>query len=108
MKTLKLAMVAALITCAMVSLASREEFKAKPKLIVATSFEQAMKDPGLVLAMRQQLNPSFLTVEKPVYMVYVRYHSTFYRITGSREQWLKFFINDPRLPSKARINYTES
>lgn len=101
-------MVAALIACTMVSLASREEFKVKPKIMVSIAFEKAIKDPGLVLAMKQQLNPSFLLEEKPVYVVKVRYHNTFYHVSGTRAQWVKFFTPIYNLPAKALGSDPES
>jgi hypothetical protein len=100
MKTLKLAMVAALIACTMISMASTDNGgKIVAKKVVNCTIEKALSDPGLRLAMTQQLNPSFLKEEKLVYTVPVNYNGTLYRISGTRNQWLMFF--NPKIMIKA-------
>ena len=91
MKTLKLAMVAVLIACATISMASTDGGKIIAKKVISCTFEKAVSDPGLRLAMFQQLNPSFLKNEQLVYTVSVNYNSTLYRISGTRGQWMSFF-----------------
>jgi hypothetical protein len=92
MKTMKIAMVAILVALAMVSTVNADEFKGKPnKKVVDLTFEQATKIPGLVVAMYQQLNSSFLEDEQPVYTVTVGYREVNIRITGTRDQWIVFF-----------------
>jgi hypothetical protein len=100
MKTLKLAMVAVLIACAMISVASTDGGKIIAKKIVNCSFEKAVTDPGLRLAMYQQLDPNFLKNEQLVYTVTVNYNATIYRITGTRAQWVKFFTPKIKMESK--------
>lgn len=91
MKTLKLAMVAVIIAFAMVSVANTDNgSKIVAKKVVHITFEKAVQNPALRLAMHQQLNPSFLKVDKPFYTVSVSLGSTVYRITGSRSQWVSF------------------
>ena len=102
MKTLKLALVAALIACAMVSLASSGGVVKTP--VVNIPIEKAILCHGLAVAMYQQLSDDFLSVEKPVYYRYVRYNKTVYRISGSYDQWRNFFDSKWRiLISKKRV-----
>ena len=58
MKTLKFALIAALISCTLISLANTDGFKEKPKFKVGVciSLENAIKIPGLVRAMYQQIS----------------------------------------------------
>ena len=93
MKTLKLVMLAALVAFTAVSMASSsgDSFKGGSKKIYNISFQNAVKNPGLMIAMYQQVSPDILLDDKPVYVVFVLYHQTIYRITGSLAQWTKFF-----------------
>jgi len=103
MKTLKLAMVAVLIACTMVSMASTDNgSKIIAKKVISCTIEKAVSDPGLRLAMHQQLNPSFLKNEQLVYTVSVNYNSTLYRISGTRSQWLAFF-NPKIVKSESKV-----
>jgi hypothetical protein len=91
MKTLKIAMIATLVAFAMVSMANADGFTVKPaNKIVNLTLEQAFGVPGLVAAMYQQLNSSFLEVELPSYTVKVEHAGVIYRITGTRAQWIVF------------------
>jgi hypothetical protein len=91
MKTLKFALIAALLACTMVSLASTDGFKEKPKKVINCTFEKAIHTPGLVVAMYQQLDESILNNNQLVYTCEVVYQGTLYRITGTYNQWLRFF-----------------
>jgi hypothetical protein len=91
MKAMKLAMVAILIASTMVCLANADGFKAKPKKVYNITLVKALHDPGLVAAMKSQLDPGFLKIDQEVYAVEVNYNSTLYRITGTRAQWIFFF-----------------
>lgn len=95
-------MVAALIAFTMVSLASADGFKGGSKKIMNISFERAIKTPGLVFSMYQQLSPDMLLDEKPVYVVYLIHQGTTYRITGTREQWVKFFTPKWKINSESK------
>jgi hypothetical protein len=57
MKTLKFALIAALVACTMVNLANTDEFKSKPKKAVKMTIDRAVKNPALVMAMYQQIDP---------------------------------------------------
>lgn len=91
MKTLKYALVAVLIACTMVSLASNDGFKLKPKKVVNCTLMKAISDPGLVVAMYQQLDPGFLNNNQLVYTESVTYNGNIYRVTGTYDQWKLFF-----------------
>jgi ribulose 1,5-bisphosphate synthetase/thiazole synthase len=92
MKTLKLVMIAALLTTALVSNATTDGTKIRSaKKVVDMTFDQAMKVPGLVIAMYEQLNNGFLLNIQPIYTVTVDYQKYVVRITGTQEQWVWFF-----------------
>jgi hypothetical protein len=91
MKTLKFAMIAALLACTLVSLANTDGFKEKPKKIINLTFEKAVHTPGLVVAMYQQLDESILNSNQLVITADVVYQGTTFRITGSYSQWFRFF-----------------
>lgn len=92
MKTLKIAMLATFVALAMVSLANADGFKVDPqKKVVNISLAQAESNPGLIIEMYRQLNPSMLNNNALTYTVYVVYNNTCYRISGTYEQWLRFF-----------------
>ena len=101
MKTLKLAMVATLVAFVMVTGASADGFKSKPKpiKIVNLTFEKAMTSPGLVLAMYAQLDKDdFLNGPQHTYVAEVTFNGTLYRISGTLEQWIRFFRMKGDLP----------
>jgi len=94
MKTLKLALVAALVAFAMVTVASADGFKSKPKFtkMVNLTIEKAVQDPGLVAAMYAQLSEDdILNFALPPYIFDVKYNGALYRISGTRAQWIRFF-----------------
>ena len=93
MKTLKLAMVAAILSLAMISYGG---IKPTPisKKVVKITLSQALSEPGLVIAMKAQLKMSFLKVEKHgLYVGTVRYSNVVYKIYGKRTQWIRFFLS---------------
>jgi len=92
MKTLKLAMVAAILSLAMISFAG-EKPNPTAKNVVKISLSKAQAEPGLVIAMQAQLKMSFLKVEKQgLYVGTVYYNNVIYKIYGSRTQWIRFFL----------------
>ena len=104
MKALKFALIAALVACTMVSLASTDGFKEKPKKVVNCTFEKAIHMPGLLVAMYQQLDDEVLGKEQPSYTLEVRLQGTLYRITGSRGQWVAFFSGKYKPKMEKKIN----
>jgi hypothetical protein len=98
MKTLKFALIAMFIATAMVNQAASDEFKSKPKRALNLTFDRAIKNPGLVTAIYQQVDPAFLNTIEQLYIVEVVHHGTVYRILGSRQSWIRFFRPRPLLP----------
>ena len=91
MKAMKLAMVAILIASTVVCMANADGFKAKPKHVYTLSLVKALHQPGLVAAMKAQLDAGFLKLDKEFYTVEVTYNGDLYKITGTRAQWIMFF-----------------
>lgn len=91
MKTMRIALIAALIACTMVCLASTDGIKPHAKKVVNVTFVKAIQIPGMIAAMYQQLDPGFLNNNQQFYTQHVSLGSTVYRITGTYEQWKKFF-----------------
>jgi hypothetical protein len=101
MKTLKIAMIAAFVAFAMVSLANTDGFKIKPdKKVVHMTINDAIKIPGLVVAMHQQLNDDFLKSNQRSYTKDVIYLGVIVRITGTYDQWKLFFRRPFYMPSE--------
>jgi hypothetical protein len=91
MKALKLAMVAVLIACTTVCLASTDGIKEKPNHVYNVTLLKALSIPGLADAIMEQVDFGFLKVEAPTYTVEVTLERDLYRITGTRAQWLAFY-----------------
>jgi hypothetical protein len=97
MKTLKSVLVAAIVALTMVSLSYAEGFKEKPKFRVVTNLniEQAIKNPGLVRTMYQQISwQEVVGAHQHVYIGEVVFLGKTYRITGTLDQWKDFFLMD--------------
>ena len=93
MKSLKLALVATLVACAVVNMAYADGFKARPRKAVNMVFAEAVTHPKLVVDMYKQLDKSFLEEPHPLYLVKVVHNKTLYRIMGSKAQFESFFKN---------------
>jgi hypothetical protein len=97
MKTLKSVLVAALVAVTMVNLSYADGFKEKPKfkMVVNLNIEQAIKNPGLVRSMYQQVTwQQVVEAHQHVYIGEVIYLGKTYRITGKLDQWKDFFLMD--------------
>ncbi len=98
MKTLKLAMIAAILSFAMISYAGVKPTPQQAKKVVKITLTQALKEPGLVNAMHKQLRMSFLQVEPHgLYIATVRYNLVVYKIYGTRTAWVRFFISKSKI-----------
>lgn len=104
MKNLKLALTA-ILTLAIVSLASADGFTVKPKS-VKISLEKAIQNPGLVKAMYLQLDKSLLNGNNNTSVIVgeVLYMGTIYYISGTYEQWVKFFKLGWKIKSEVNHN----
>jgi len=92
MKTLRIAMIAALVAVTMVGMANADGFKACPKKqVVNLPLDQALQNPTLVIQMYNQLSPQMLSNNQLVYTVYVVCGKTVFRISGTYDQWSMFF-----------------
>jgi hypothetical protein len=105
MKTLKFAMIAALVACTMMSLSYADGFTGKPKPIksVNLTLEKAFTLPGLVWAMYEQIDKDdFLNNTQAILVAEVVYKGICYRISGTREQWIRFFLKHGDLPINSK------
>jgi hypothetical protein len=103
MKTLKFALIAAIVACTMVSLANADGIKEKPKFkkVVNMTIQKAVHTPGLLLAMYDQIDKEeFLHNYQYLYIAEVVFQGNIYRIHGTREEWIKFF----KIKGEAPIN----
>jgi hypothetical protein len=94
MKIVKLLLITTLLTYTAVNVANADGFTVQKtvKRAYNISLNNALKDPGLVASMRQQLNIHILYFYMgPSLTVEVYYQKNTYHITGTREQWLEFF-----------------
>ncbi|HSG67683.1 MAG TPA: hypothetical protein VK994_03180 [Bacteroidales bacterium] len=101
MKTLKLSMIAAILAVAMISFAGTTPKPAQVKHVIKITLAQAVQEPGLVNAMRDQLDMSFLKLDQHgLYSAYCVYNQNVYKIYGTRDAWVKFFLNKkPKITS---------
>jgi hypothetical protein len=94
MKTMKLIMVAILLTFTTVSIVNADGLKSKPVMtfVRILSFEKAVQNPGLVAAMNQQLNYYMLVSQFGHQTLTARiiYQNINYQITGTIAQWQQF------------------
>jgi hypothetical protein len=93
MKTIKFAVIAALMACTMISLSYADGFTDNPisKKAINISFEKAMHDPGLVAAMSRQVKlEDVMNSPTHIYVARVVLHQTEYYIHGTIEQWKSF------------------
>jgi hypothetical protein len=92
MKNLKSVLIAAVLAVAFVSFntASADDFKLNKKAVHVT-FQKAMHVQGLIGAMYLQVDPSMLNSNQQTYSARVVLEGTTYIITGTGEQWAKFF-----------------
>ncbi len=93
MKTTKFFLIVALLAYAALSYSQPEPVKTP--YTIKISFERAIQKPGLLLAMRQQLNVSMLNTHEGklsmYYYGYVIYKNQRYCIRGTLREWKAFF-----------------
>ena len=103
MKTLKIAMVAALVACTMITMAQAKGLKVKPKglplKVVTCTIAKAAHIPGLAQAMYEQIDKEeLLNTPQAILTAKVTFNGVEYRIYGTRDQWEKFFKLKGELP----------
>lgn len=95
MKSLKLILVAAILSIAMVGFAG-EKKKNPFKKSVKITLNEAVKSPRLVAAMYDQLEMCKLKSVKPGYCCgQVELGAAVYKIYGPEQAWLRFFREKP-------------
>ncbi len=97
MKTVKIAVITLVLAFAALSIVNADGFVKKPpaKKIIHVTLVQAVQNPDLVIAMYQQLDPSFLITNQYSYTKVVLFHNYLVSITGTHEQWVLFFRAKP-------------
>jgi hypothetical protein len=97
MKTLKLATIAMLVAFTMVSMSYADGIKEKPKFKVVTNMnlDKAIQNAGLVRAIYLQVTrQDVIDAHQHVYVAEVIFQGKTYRITGTFDQWMRFFVMD--------------
>ena len=91
MKRVTITIVVALLAFTMSSLESESKDIKGSKKIVPITIQRAVQIPGLVIAMYQQLNPAVLKNNQHFYILKVKYELNIYEISGTYDQWVRFF-----------------
>ena len=92
MKTVRLVMIATFVSLVMVSLANLNIPDPQPdNKLISMHFEQAIRNPRVVMAMYQQLDNGLLNAKEHTYSVNVLIRNYTVNITGTRSQWVWFF-----------------
>ena len=95
MRTLKFAWIETILSYAMISYAGNKQ-SPRVKKILRITLTQALTEPKLAKAMYAQLNISFLRLEQPgFYSATVKHTGIVYKIEGTRNEWVRFFVNKP-------------
>ena len=104
MKTFKLSMIVAILTLALVGYANADNKPVKTTKVVKITLAKALEEPGLVLAIRDQVTLALLGIEhNNLYVATVVYNRVVYKIYGTRAAWIKFFLNKTK-PLSGAVN----
>lgn len=105
MKTLVLSMITAILALTMVSYAGTAP-KTNQVNVIKITLQKAMEEPGLVAAMHRQLDMNFLKPDQHgLYTAYCVYNKNVYKIYGTRDAWIKFFLNKKVIFSTGGENF---
>mgnify|MGYP001388175704 CR=1 FL=1 len=105
MKTLKLALVAAIVAFTMINVTYADGFRTNPKfkMVHNVALENAIKNPELVRAMYEQLTlAEVLQVQQHNNPATVIMKGETYKIYGTSDQWRRFFVMDGTHGAKAK------
>ena len=94
MKTVRLIMIATVLTIGMLGITAVENVDARTlygNKALHIDLEDAVQNPALVQIMYDQLNPNFLGSVDGEYTVSVLYQGIMVYITGSYTEWFTFF-----------------
>jgi len=105
-----LTLIVAIVACTLISLADGGGMTENPKgkKIKEVSIEQALKIPGLKAAMYHQIDQEDL-MHSPshIFVAKVMYSGTTFLISGTLDQWMRFFRNEGLPPiNKQRAGTT--
>ena len=96
MKTARFALILALISFTLASVATDNKDRVV-RSEVKISINNVNSDRGLVFAIYEQVDRSFLDVEhQGYYAVKVKYNRTVYYVYGSFREWERFYSRDNR------------
>ena len=100
MKTTRSLLIAALMAIATIGFSQAESApacaeKPAPTISVEITLQTALHKSAIVEAMHAQLNPAFLKVERPVYTQRVQINTVMYYISGTYDEWSRFFRSKP-------------
>ncbi len=105
MKSLRVIVIAMLVSVAFAAQTSAEKFKVDPnKNKVYISVTQASQVPGLAEAMHRSLNPNFLMKDKQSYTITFYWLNIIYVVSGNYEQWADFFWPKVVMPGTTRTD----
>ena len=90
----------ALLFSTTMSLASEMNDLREVRKIKRITLKEAVQDPVLVVAMLQQLDPSVLNNDQHYYILRVRIGWNIYEISGTYDQWVRFFNTKWKYPVK--------
>jgi hypothetical protein len=93
MKTKNLILIVALLSIATLTFSQSSADRPNEHFTVKITLKCALQNSSLVKAMHEQLNPEFLneTDGTRLFTVAVRLNGTRYLISGTYEEWKKFF-----------------
>jgi len=93
MKTLKFALIAAILSLALAGYST--DHKIKVVRTIKISIDKACDERGLVRAMYVQLDEAIVLKERSkIYVARVKYNNNLYLIFGTQKEWESFFLMD--------------
>jgi hypothetical protein len=102
MKKITSTILIALLAGTMICLAADRNEMREVRKVVPITLKEAVQIPGLVIAMYQQLNPSILNNNQHFYVLRVNYGLNIYEISGTYDQWIRFFSMRWKCPVKTK------
>ena len=95
MRTLRFKLITTILSYKMISCAGNKR-SPQVKKIIRITLARALTEPKLVKAMYAKLSINFLKLEQPgFYSATVTHTGVVYWIDGSRNAWVRFFVNKP-------------
>ena len=101
MKTLKFALIAAILSLALAGYST--DHKINVVRTIKISIDKACDERGLVRAMYVQLDEALVLMERSkIYVARIKYNNNLYLIFGTQKEWESFFLMDNTLPVKIK------